>query len=126
MGNNHSSSIVTRNAGALDTFVSELGPDVIYDKRYANETIEMSGRYSWQDSLGNSRFLKTVRCRHKNGYIVAKIYIKPEDDELDEKYMRRLRSTSYSCACVLFPELISYMQKRKKYCKMFPMSTRTA
>ena len=45
MGNNHSSSIVTRNAGALDTFVSELGPDVMYDKRYANESYQVISPY---------------------------------------------------------------------------------
>ncbi|KAH8119146.1 hypothetical protein DFH11DRAFT_1838620 [Phellopilus nigrolimitatus] len=74
MGNNHSSSIVSRTAGALDTFVSELGPDIVYDK-----------------SLGSSRFLKTVRCRHRNGFLVVKIYIKPDTNQLDEKYLRRLK-----------------------------------
>ncbi|THH10662.1 hypothetical protein EW145_g1172 [Phellinidium pouzarii] len=74
MGNNHSSSIVSRTGGALDTFVSELGLDVIYDK-----------------SLGYSRFLKTVRCRHRNGYLVAKIFIKQDTNQLDEKYLRRLK-----------------------------------
>lgn len=29
-------------------------------------------------SLGSSRFLKTVRCRHRNGPVVVKIYIKPD------------------------------------------------
>ena len=33
MGNNQSSAIVSRTGGALDAFVSELGPDIIYDKR---------------------------------------------------------------------------------------------
>ncbi|EJD02926.1 uncharacterized protein FOMMEDRAFT_123012 [Fomitiporia mediterranea MF3/22] len=74
MGNNQSSAIVSRTGGALDTFVSELGPDIIYDK-----------------SLGSSRFLKTVRCRHRNGFLVAKIYVKPDNNQLDEKYMRRLK-----------------------------------
>ena len=34
MGNNQSGSIVSRTGGALDTFVTDLGPDVLYDKRY--------------------------------------------------------------------------------------------
>ncbi|KAI5119857.1 hypothetical protein M0805_000691 [Coniferiporia weirii] len=79
MGNNHSSSIVSRPGGAPDTFVSELGPDVIYDK-----------------SLGYSRFLKTVRCRHRNGYLVVKIFIKPDTNQIDEKYLRRLKKEKKS------------------------------
>ncbi|KAL5523732.1 hypothetical protein ACEPAG_7905 [Sanghuangporus baumii] len=74
MGNNQSSAIVSRSGGALDTFISELGPDIIYDK-----------------SLGSSRFLKTVRCRHRNGFLVAKIFLKPDTSQLDEKYFRRLK-----------------------------------
>jgi len=74
MGNTHSSAFVSRTVGALDTYVAELGPDVSYDK-----------------SLGSSRFLKTVRCRHRNGYLVVKMFIKPDGNALDERYLRRLK-----------------------------------
>ena len=29
-------------------------------------------------SLGYSRFLKTVKCKHRNGHLVIKIFIKPD------------------------------------------------
>ncbi|TDL19537.1 ARM repeat-containing protein [Rickenella mellea] len=60
MGNNQSGSVL-RTGGALDSFVAELGPDIAYEK-----------------SLGTARFLKTVKCRHRNGYLVVKIFIKPD------------------------------------------------
>lgn len=37
MGNQQSSSIIPRSAGALDAFVSELGADVVYDKRWVGK-----------------------------------------------------------------------------------------
>ncbi|KAG6334162.1 hypothetical protein ID866_4928 [Astraeus odoratus] len=48
MGNVQSGSTLTRTSGALDSFVAELGGDIIYEKR----------------------------CRHRNGYLVVKIFIK--------------------------------------------------
>ncbi|KAI6038614.1 hypothetical protein EDC04DRAFT_2896147 [Pisolithus marmoratus] len=59
MGNVQSGSTLTRTGGALDSFVSELGGDIVYEK-----------------SIGHCRFLKTVKCRHRNGYLVVKIFIK--------------------------------------------------
>lgn len=44
-------------------------------------------------SLGSARFLKTVKCRHKNGYLVVKIFIKPDPGLSLRKYHRRLKST---------------------------------
>lgn len=35
MGNTVSGPTATRAGGALDSFVSELGSDIVYDKRYA-------------------------------------------------------------------------------------------
>ncbi|KAF7796314.1 hypothetical protein EIP86_007491, partial [Pleurotus ostreatoroseus] len=58
MGNAQS---MIRTSGALDSFVAELGSDVVYEA-----------------SLGSARFLKTVKCRHKNGYLVVKIFVKPD------------------------------------------------
>ena len=75
MGNTQSGYPLTRTAAALDSFVAELGSDIVYEK-----------------SLGTSRFLKTVRCRHRNGYLVAKIFIKPDPGMTLRKYQRRLKS----------------------------------
>lgn len=47
----------------------------------------------WKLSLGYARFLKTVRCRHKNGYLVVKIFIKPDPGVSLWKYSKRLKST---------------------------------
>ncbi|KAI0327534.1 hypothetical protein GY45DRAFT_1373135 [Cubamyces sp. BRFM 1775] len=71
MGNAQS---LTRTSGALDSFVTELGGDVVYE-----------------GSLGSARFLKTVKCRHKNGYLVVKIFIKPDPGLSLRKYHRRLK-----------------------------------
>lgn len=38
MGNVQSGSTLTRTTGALDSFVAELGGDIIYDKRYTHIT----------------------------------------------------------------------------------------
>ncbi|KAF9224775.1 ARM repeat-containing protein [Gyrodon lividus] len=59
MGNVQSGSTLTRTSGALDSFVTELGGDITYEK-----------------SIGQARFLKTVKCRHRSGYLVIKIFIK--------------------------------------------------
>ncbi|KAF4603205.1 Serine/threonine-protein kinase [Pleurotus pulmonarius] len=74
MGNVHSGTNLTRTAGALDSFVAELGGDIIYDK-----------------SLGAPRFLKTVKCRHRNGPLVVKIFIKPDPGISLRNYTRRLK-----------------------------------
>ncbi|KII91699.1 hypothetical protein PLICRDRAFT_51832 [Plicaturopsis crispa FD-325 SS-3] len=74
MGNVQSGSTLTRTSAALDSFVSELGTDIVYEK-----------------SLGSARFLKTVKCRHKNGYVVMKIFIKPDPGLSLRTYHRRLK-----------------------------------
>ncbi|KAF9045254.1 hypothetical protein BJ165DRAFT_1476337 [Panaeolus papilionaceus] len=61
MGNVHSGSALTRTTVALDSFIAELGGDIIFEK-----------------SLGSARFLKTVKCKHRNGYLVIKVFIKPD------------------------------------------------
>ncbi|KIJ63655.1 hypothetical protein HYDPIDRAFT_175967 [Hydnomerulius pinastri MD-312] len=61
MGNVQSGSTLTRTSGALDSFVTELGGDLTYEK-----------------SIGQARFLKTVKCRHRNGHLVVKIFIKQD------------------------------------------------
>ena len=44
-------------------------------------------------SLGSARFLKTVKCRHRNGYLVVKVFIKPDPGMSLRKYHRRLKGT---------------------------------
>lgn len=43
-------------------------------------------------SLSSARFLKTVRCRHRNGPLVVKIFIKPDPGVSLRKFHRRLKS----------------------------------
>ncbi|RDB23837.1 Serine/threonine-protein kinase ppk19 [Hypsizygus marmoreus] len=74
MGNIHSGSTLTRTTGALDSFVAELGGDIIYEK-----------------SLGSARFLKSVKCRHRNGFMVIKVFIKPDPGLSLRTYHRRLK-----------------------------------
>ena len=101
MGNTQSGYPLTRTAAALDSFVAELGSDIVYEK-----------------SLGTSRFLKTVRCRHRNGYLVAKIFIKPDPGMTLRKYQRRLKS-----ACS--PLLVSDHVLRLMRCVCFSQSNGT-
>ncbi|KAJ7028722.1 hypothetical protein C8F04DRAFT_1118486 [Mycena alexandri] len=75
MGNTQSGSTLTRTTAALDSFVAELGTDIIYEK-----------------SLGSARFLKTVKSRHHNGYMVIKIFIKPDPGLSLRNYHRRLKA----------------------------------
>ena len=95
MGNTQSVSTLTRTTGALDSFVAELGGDIVYEKRSATVAealdfyIDVISR-----SLGSARFLKTVKCRHRNGNMVVKIFIKPDPGLSLRNYHRRLKSTS--------------------------------
>ena len=42
-------------------------------------------------SLGSARFLKTVKCRHRNGYLVVKIFIKPDPGLSLRTHHRRMK-----------------------------------
>ncbi|KAF9078567.1 hypothetical protein BDP27DRAFT_1378971 [Rhodocollybia butyracea] len=75
MGNVQSGSTLTRTTGAIDSFITELGTDILYEK-----------------SLGSARFLKTVKCRHQNGYLVVKVFIKPDPGLSLRNYLRRLKT----------------------------------
>ncbi|EAU84150.2 other/VPS15 protein kinase [Coprinopsis cinerea okayama7 len=79
MGNVHSGSTFTRTTGALDSYVADLGTDIIYEK-----------------SLGSSRFLKTVKCKHRNGYLVIKIFVKPDPGLTLRNYHKRLKNDKES------------------------------
>ncbi|KIJ34245.1 hypothetical protein M422DRAFT_263742 [Sphaerobolus stellatus SS14] len=75
MGNTVSELTVARTSGALDTFTSELGSDILYEK-----------------SLGSSRFLKAVKCGTRNGPLVVKIYIKHDPGLSLRTYSSRLKA----------------------------------
>lgn len=94
MGNVHSGTNLTRTAGALDSFVAELGGDIIYDKRYGIHQRSGAPNQSPCSSLGAPRFLKTVKCRHRNGPLVVKIFIKPDPGISLRNYTRRLKGVS--------------------------------
>ncbi|KAG8960407.1 Serine/threonine-protein kinase [Tulasnella sp. 419] len=89
MGNNISGETSRTALGALDSYVSELGADIIYEK-----------------SLGASRFLKTVKGRHKNGPVVIKIFIKPDPGLSLRSYKRRLKTEREALADI--PNVYSY------------------
>ncbi|KAF8607280.1 ARM repeat-containing protein, partial [Ceratobasidium sp. AG-I] len=75
MGNSVSGQYNNRPGGALDSYVSELGPDVIYEK-----------------SIGSARFLKTARGRHRNGPLLIKVFIKTSADLTLRDHRMRLKS----------------------------------
>ncbi|KAG2737324.1 kinase-like protein, partial [Suillus brevipes Sb2] len=43
-------------------------------------------------SLNQARFLKTVKCRHRNGYLVIKIFIKQDPGISLRTYQRKLKT----------------------------------
>ncbi|KAL0095744.1 kinase-like domain-containing protein, partial [Phycomyces blakesleeanus] len=57
----------------IDSYVSELG-DIYYER-----------------SIGNARFMKTIRGRHKDGMVVVKIFVKPELNMSLQNYVKRLQ-----------------------------------
>ncbi|KAG9029158.1 Serine/threonine-protein kinase [Tulasnella sp. JGI-2019a] len=89
MGNNISGPTTRTSLGALDSYVSELGADVVYEK-----------------SLGSGRFLKTVKGRHKHGSVVIKIFIKPDPGISLRNYRKRLKTERE--ALVDLPNVYNY------------------
>ncbi|GAA5899743.1 hypothetical protein JCM5296_004211 [Sporobolomyces johnsonii] len=79
--------VATRNAAGTDPFFAELGGEVVYDK-----------------SMGSSRFLKTVRARHRQGALVVKLFVKPDPSLSLKPYHRRIkaeRDALFDCPNVL-------------------------
>ncbi|KAG8916382.1 Serine/threonine-protein kinase [Tulasnella sp. 417] len=74
MGNNISGA-TTRTADALDSYVTNLKADIVYEK-----------------TLGPGRFLKTVKGRHTNGPVVIKIFIKHDPGLSLRPFRRRLKT----------------------------------
>ncbi|KAK4050158.1 Serine/threonine-protein kinase [Microbotryomycetes sp. JL201] len=62
-------------ANGLGGFLSELGGDVVYDK-----------------SMGTSRFLKTIRARHRQGPLVVKIFAKADPSWSLKPFLRRIKA----------------------------------
>ncbi|KAI8805979.1 hypothetical protein BJ742DRAFT_680534 [Cladochytrium replicatum] len=73
MGNIVSSTTPSTATAGIDSYVSELA-DVQYEK-----------------SLGSARFLKTIRCKHKEGQVVVKIFIKPDPGISLRKFAKQLQ-----------------------------------
>jgi phosphoinositide-3-kinase regulatory subunit 4 len=97
MGNAQS---LTRTGGALDSFVAELGSDTVFDKRCMQSPLSYKD-LSDKDSLGSARFLKTVKCAHRNGFVVVKIFIKPDPGLSLRNHTKRLKCES--CPRALLP-----------------------
>ncbi|ORY82386.1 Other/VPS15 protein kinase [Leucosporidium creatinivorum] len=74
-----SSSSAARQANGTgsgaDSFLGELGGEVQYDK-----------------SMGTSRFLKTIRGRHKQGALVVKVFVKADPSVSLKAFHRRIKA----------------------------------
>ncbi|TFL03877.1 hypothetical protein BDV98DRAFT_525538, partial [Pterulicium gracile] len=75
MGQQNSYLNVSRTTGALDSFIADLGADIVYEK-----------------SIGSTRFLKTAKCRHRNGYLVVKVFVKSDPGLSLRNYHRKLKA----------------------------------
>lgn len=70
-------SLTTLSAGSATIDVPELA-DLIYEK-----------------SLGNARFMKCIRARHKNGLVIAKVVMKPSANKNWDAYIEQLTGKTY-------------------------------
>lgn len=83
-------SITTLSAGAANIDVPELN-DLNYEK-----------------SLGNARFMKTVRARSKNGLVVAKVVMKPYPSlKLDEYIKVILRERQLVVPMLIITDILT-------------------
>lgn len=89
MGN--SASVGPIATGALDSYVSELGDELVYEKRCVSYVVIHGSVSDWRFSLGSTRFLKSVKVRHRNGPLVVKFFIKPDPDLTLRNYQKRLK-----------------------------------
>lgn len=65
-------SLATPSVGSAGIDASELS-DVHYEK-----------------SIGNARFMKSIRGRHENGLVLVKILVKPYADVKLEQYKKQI------------------------------------
>jgi phosphoinositide-3-kinase regulatory subunit 4 len=68
-------SLTALAAGSAGIDVQELN-DLVYEK-----------------SMGNARFMKSIRARHRDGVVLVKVMVKPYPMKL-EKYKRKIISKS--------------------------------
>lgn len=73
--------------------LSGAGPNLLFDA--------VTRMLSVGNSLGQSRLLKAVRARHRNGPVVIKMFIKHDPSFSLRAYIRRLKGvpllTLYDC-----------------------------
>lgn len=50
----------------------------------------------YESSLGNGRFLKTIKCFHDEGAVVVKVYIKRSPKESLAEHIKMLTGTQYA------------------------------
>ncbi|KAJ3185754.1 Serine/threonine-protein kinase [Gaertneriomyces sp. JEL0708] len=74
MGNTVSSTTPRNASAAIDSYVSELS-DVHYER-----------------SLGSGHFMKTIRCKHQDGLVVVKIFIKPDAGVSLHEHVKRIQA----------------------------------
>ncbi|KAJ3026711.1 Serine/threonine-protein kinase, partial [Rhizophlyctis rosea] len=74
MGNIVSPATPRTAPAGIDSYVSELS-ELQYEK-----------------SLGSARFMKTIKCKHPEGQVVVKIFIKPEPNISLRKYVKALQA----------------------------------
>ena len=74
-------------------------------------------------SLSSARFLKTVRCRHRNGPLVVKIFIKPDPGVSLRKFHRRLKSMCSIVTPPLSPDIEHVIKLNGKLSEISQMCT---
>lgn len=72
-------SLATPSVGNAGIDISELS-DVQYEK-----------------SIGNARFMKTIRGRHENGLVLVKVLVKPYTEVKLEKYKKQIIGKLQAC-----------------------------
>ena len=89
-------SLTTLSAGSAGIDVPELA-DLTYEK-----------------SLGNARFMKSIRARHKDGLVVAKVVMKPYSSMKLDEYVRVLLSTASDSFLICASSWVADLTSRRK------------
>ncbi|KAJ3044348.1 Serine/threonine-protein kinase, partial [Rhizophlyctis rosea] len=84
MGNIVSPATPRTTPAGIDSYVSELS-ELQYEK-----------------SLGSARFMKTIKCKHLEGPVVVKIFIKPEPNLSLRRYVKGLQGTLHCTMVYMF------------------------
>lgn len=70
-------SLATPSAGAAGIDIAQL-QDIQYEK-----------------SIGNARFMKSIRGRHEHGVVLVKVLVKPYTEVKLEKYKKKIIGESF-------------------------------